>query len=148
MRVRRQFARFVVVGGVGFVVDAGVLLAAVRLAGADPLAGRAVSFLAAATATWLLNRAFTFAAPVGEPGRQPAASRSLAREWLAYVSLMLGGFAVNYGTYWLSLRLAPPPPSNLLLTGAVAAGSVAGLVVNFATSRWLLYARGNRPSHA
>ena len=65
--VARQFVRFGVVGALGFVVDSvGVLL----LTGsgiAGPLGARIASFVAAASVTWKLNRAFTFGTGTGCP---------------------------------------------------------------------------------
>ena len=67
---------------------------------AAPLLGwyvaRVLSFLAAATATWALNRRYTFGA------RQSGVS--LAREYLGYLLTMLGGAFVNYGVYVLVLH--------------------------------------------
>ena len=71
----RRFAKFLVVGGIGFLVDAGVLTLAVRHLGASVYAARALSFSVAVLATWLLNRTYVFgtighSAPMGaEYGR-------------------------------------------------------------------------------
>jgi hypothetical protein len=55
-----QFLRFGLVGTAGFMVDAAALTAAMAL-GLGPYGGRVVSYLAAATFTWAMNRRFTFA---------------------------------------------------------------------------------------
>jgi len=55
-----RFLRFALVGTIGFVVDASVLRLVVAIFAINLYAGRLVSFLAAATVTWLLNRTFTF----------------------------------------------------------------------------------------
>lgn len=123
------FLRFCAVGTLGFVVDAGIVTALAAGAGVNPYAGRGVSFLAAASVTWALNRRYTFGAPRAATGG----------EWAAYVALMLLGAAVNYGTY--AALVATSPAAREALWIAVAAGSVAGLAVNFATSRRLLGAR-------
>ena len=54
-----QFLRFGVVGTVGFLVDAAVLLGMLAL-GLGPYGGRVLSYLAAASTTFALNRAWTF----------------------------------------------------------------------------------------
>ena len=69
-------ATFAFAGGVGFLVDSGVLEALVRFAGLQVHFARVISFLAAVTATWLINRTFTF---------QAAAARRLADRRVAEV---------------------------------------------------------------
>lgn len=123
-----RFARFCMVGTLGFLVDAGVLQALVSGAAMDPYLGRVPSFLAAATATWWLNRRFTFR--VGG-----AATRG---EWASYVALMVLGAAVNYGAYALLIGTWDVARAHLWI--GVAAGSIAGLGVNFFTSRRLFAA--------
>lgn len=116
----RQFALFCVSGGLAFLVDAGLTQAWVSLAGLDPWTARALSFPVAVTCTWLFNRSFTF---------RPSRGLPLHREWLLYVSTQAGGLSVNLATYallvWLSGTAARWPAL------AVAAGSLAGLLVNF-----------------
>jgi putative flippase GtrA len=119
----KQFLRFCVVGAAGFLVDAGILQTLVAGLGLNPYASRLVSFLAAATATWWMNRHYTFVA-----ARKPSRA-----EWQAYVGLMVLGALINYGAFALCIafwRLALAQPWL-----AVAVGSVAGLGVNFSTSR-------------
>jgi putative flippase GtrA len=52
---------------------------------------------------------------------------------------MTGGFVVNYGTYALLYTFVEIVRTYPEL--GVAAGSVAGLVVNYASSRWWIYRR-------
>jgi putative flippase GtrA len=123
MSIRRQLPRFLVAGSVGFLVDAGVLYAALAV-GLDYYSGRVASFLAAVVTTWLINRNWTFEAG----GRQ-----SKAAEFARYFSAMALGGAVNYAVYALIVAVAPR--TAWLPLAAVAAGSIAGLGVNFATAR-------------
>ena len=86
-----------------------------------------LAFLAAATATWLCNRAWTF-----------ADRRVHARgdEWRRYLGVMALGALVNYGTYALCLATLPMVRAWPVL--GVAAGSLAGMLVNYAAaSRWI-----------
>ena len=53
-----QFFRFCLVGGVGFVVDAGSLWLLIDFGSMGLLSGRVVSYLIAATVTWALHRHF------------------------------------------------------------------------------------------
>ena len=126
----RQWLRFGAVGIVGLAIDVAVLEAA-RALGAGYYGGRALSFLAAASGTWLLNRIWTFRAATA------AATRGLAGEWARYVTLMLAGGAVNYAVYAACIEA-----STLVRTWpglGVAAGSLAGMVINYASARWLVF---------
>ena len=121
----KQFLRFCVVGTVGFVIDAGILQALVVGAHADPYAARVASFLAAASATWLMNRHYVFAVR-----RKPTHA-----EWMRYVGLMVLGALLNYGAYALCIAFWVVARAQPWL--GVAGGSVAGLGVNFTTARLL-----------
>ncbi len=125
----RQVVLFALAGIVGLIVDIAVLYAVRGAIG--PFYGRAVSFFAAVVATWLVNRTLTFR------GRHSGMSRK--REFTAYFTLMLAGGAVNYAAY-SALVLASDTVRQHLFLG-VAAGSLAGMVVNFLTSRFLLFRR-------
>lgn len=120
-----QFLRFCVVGVAGFVIDAGILQALVTNANLNPFAARIVSFLAAASGTWLMNRHYTFRVNY----------RPTRTEWQHYVALMGLGALVNYGAFALCVKFLIFTHSQLWL--GVAAGSAAGLAVNFTTSRLL-----------
>lgn len=132
MRIGREFLSFAVVGTIGFGVDLGVLYLLAPSLGW--YAARVVSFLAAASATWALNRFFTFKAR--------RSGRPILREYAHYLLTMLGGALVNYAAYaatlhWLGGAWAPAL--------GVAIGSCAGLVVNFLAARHLVFGgrRGN-----
>ncbi|MBI5330550.1 MAG: GtrA family protein [Betaproteobacteria bacterium] len=121
-----RFLRFCAAGTLGYAVDAGLLQALAGLAGANPYAARALSFLAAASVTWRVNRRYTFRV------EQPP-SRD---EWGRYVALMGLGALVNYGVFALGIHASEFLRARLWL--AVALGSVAGLGVNYLSSRRLL----------
>lgn len=125
----RQVFLFTVAGAIGLIVDMAVLYAAVALLG--PFYGRALSFLAAVLTTWLVNRSFAF--------RGRRSGMSLKREFLAYLSLMVLGGAVNFAVYSVLVVRVSVVAQHLFL--GVAAGSLAGMVVNFASSRFLLFRR-------
>ena len=120
-----RFLRFCAVGTVGFVIDAGILQALVVGAQANPYAARIVSFLAAASGTWLMNRRYTF-----EVSHKPTHA-----EWLRYIGLMVLGALVNYGAFALCITFWAFAHAQPWL--GVAVGSIAGLGVNFTTSRRL-----------
>lgn len=126
-RTALQFLRFGVVGTVGFVVDTLVLYAGLAL-GLGLYGGRAVSYLAAATTTWGLNRAWTFR------GQSEGAA---LQQWLVFVVVNLVGFAFNYGTYALLVAFVPFVADNPVI--GVAAGSLAGMTGNFLLSRRFVF---------
>jgi putative flippase GtrA len=129
MTFSAQFVRFCMVGTIGFVVDAGTLHIMVEVFSGGPYYSRVVSFLVAATATWALNRRFTF--------RSSVAHRARARQWGLYVTVNAMGGAVNYGVYALCVHGSQLVSSYLFL--GVAAGSLAGLLVNFLASKFLVF---------
>jgi putative flippase GtrA len=123
----QEFLRFGVVGGIGFVVDTAVLYGALAL-GAGLYLGRAISYIAAATTTWALNRIWTFRGR----GSGPA-----GRQWALFVVVNLGGFVLNYGTYAALVTWVPLVAAHPVL--GVAAGSIAGMFSNFFLSRSLVF---------
>ncbi|MBD9667617.1 putative flippase GtrA [Variovorax beijingensis] len=129
MKAGREFLAFAIVGAAGFVVDVAVLYLAAPLLGW--YGARVLSFLAAATATWALNRRYTFAAR-----RSSGAATPIVREYLGYLATMLGGAVVNYGAYVLVLHWASGPWAP---AAGVALGSCAGLAVNFLSARYLVF---------
>lgn len=94
-----RFVRFVLVGGFGFIVDAGALLLLIS-AGTGPFVGRIISILLAMFITWRLNRAFTFEASQG----------SQVSEAGRYFSVATGVAALNYLLYAGLLLLVPACP--------------------------------------
>lgn len=124
LRLSGEILRFGVVGVVGFVVDASVLTLGL-LVGAGPWLGRVLSYLAAATVTFSLNRAWTF--------RTAERSRPVAQDWGLFLLVNLVGFSCNYGTY--AALIGGVPFMRDLPVLAVAAGSLAGMAGNFLLSR-------------
>lgn len=127
VRPWRQFLLFCIAGTLGFLVDAGIVQALVAQ-GADPYLARLFSFLCALTATWAFNRRYTFGA---------VRSERAGREWLRYFVAMLGGFAVNYAVYAVLVYSLPDIRRWPAL--GVAAGSIAGLLVNYLSSRYWVF---------
>jgi putative flippase GtrA len=126
MKASREFLFFAAAGVTGLGVDVGVLYLAAPWLGW--YLARVLSFVAAATATWALNRRYTFAA------RHSGVSRLC--EYLGYLLTMLGGAVVNYGVYVLVLHALAGP---WVPAAGVALGSVAGLALNFLSARYLIF---------
>lgn len=122
--------RFAIGGVVGFAVDSAVLHLLIAGAGLGPYAARVPSFLAAATSTWLIGRYWTFADLRG-------ARRG--REWGRWMVAMVAGGALNYGVYAACVAGSATVRSWPVL--GVAAGSLAGMVLNYLTARWWVFAR-------
>lgn len=126
-RIRHQLARFLVVGAAGFVVDMAVLsflLYGLGYAGhSGGLVGsRVASFLAAITATFLLNARFTFGASI----RKAKLTR--------YIAIQSLGALLNLGTYTI---LVLGPLARPLI--AMVIGSVLATISNFLLVRQFVY---------
>jgi putative flippase GtrA len=122
-----QIFRFVIVGTIGFVLNALLVEGLARSWG--PLYAQLVAFPVVASVTWYLNRRYTFG----------ASDRPIVHEWLRYVFANTLGWAANNGVYVLLVlhwSEAFRRPSI-----AVAAGSLAGMVFNFAISRIAVFKR-------
>jgi len=133
MKLAHQFTRFSVVGAAGFVVDVSVLYL-MRHLGLDLYTARIVSFVAAATSTWIGNRLFTFRAG-------SASAKKMSGEWAVYLAAMTLGGMVNYATYALLIHFLPLFHDHPWL--AVAGGTGAGLLINFVLARRILSTPGN-----
>lgn len=90
---------------------------------------RVFSFLCAVLTTWLFNRAVTF--------RKYKSGYSHKKEFGIYLGLMIIGGMFNYGVYVLLINqytfIATYPALG------VAAGSLAGMLVNLCTARLILF---------
>lgn len=127
----RRFAKFVAVGGIGFLVDAAVLTLALRYLTESIYAARMLSFTMAVIATWLLNRTFVFA--VREP-------RRLAAEYGRYLATQVVGALCNLLVFVALIEALPRLASTPIIPLAV--GAVLGALANYAGSvYWVFNAR-------
>lgn len=92
------FLRFVIIGGLGFAVDAGLTLVLIQ-AGLQPWQARVPAILAAMACTWAANRRFTYQAsksrPLAEAGR--------------YATVALVMACCNYALFIALVALGAPP---------------------------------------
>jgi putative flippase GtrA len=102
-----HFLRFAIVGGVGFLIDAGLLFVFLR-AGLDPFVARSISLPVAAFSTWRLNRRITFT----------GSGRSQATEGVRYAVVAALTAVFNYLVYALALTLWPSLPPVAVAVGA------------------------------
>ena len=127
---RRRLPGFAIVGAVGFVIDATILTLLMSGAGLDPYSARAISFSAAVTTTWYLNRRWVFG---------HAEVPMTRREYGSYVVVQVIGAAINLLvfvvaiTWFDALRDVPVIP--------LAMGAALALVFNFAASSRFVFAR-------
>jgi putative flippase GtrA len=119
---------FAIAGGLGFVVDAGLLTLVVRL-GLDPWSGRLVSFAAALTATWLVNRSRTFGDRAGRPS---------LREFGQYAAASMVAAAINLAVYMLLVTWGGPFRAWPVL--AVAVATAVSMSVNFWSYMTIVFA--------
>jgi putative flippase GtrA len=129
MTFLREMFLFGVSGILGFVVDTAVLYALQIYLG--PFVARGISFFFAVLTTWIFNRRITF-------GNRRSGLQKQS-EFFSYLVLMLAGGVVNYAVYaWLVLNYQLV--AEHLVIG-VAIGSLAGMCINYATSRIILFRR-------
>ena len=129
-----QIRRFCIVGGVGFLTDAGLLIASIRLAGLNPISARGVSFLVAVLVTFELNRRWSF--HNAETGRYCAVL-------VNYLSVQIVGFVCNIVVYTLLYNALPNPYNSPLLCLAMASG--LALFVNYAGASSLVFRARSAP---
>jgi putative flippase GtrA len=122
------FPAFVVVGGIGFVVDATILAVLVHGYSWGDYTARLVSFAVAVTVTWYLNRRYVFAA--GRTARKHS-------EYTRYLLVQGTGMAINFLVY--SLCIASNELMDRWPVLALAVGSAVALFFNYAGSRIFVF---------
>ncbi len=137
-----QMRAFLVVGVIGFVVDAGLTMLLSSAGGLSPYAARIPAVLCAATTTWLLNRRHTF--------RSQDVQR--AREFVRYLSVSVVGTTLNYTVYSLVLmgiaRMGLTfVTQNMAIVAAVTCGSLVSMSLTFTGFRLFAFQR-ERARHA
>lgn len=128
-RVSTRFLRFVVVGGIGFLTDAAVLSLLTSWAGWHPLRARLLSFLCAVTATWWLNRHYTF--------NEPRVAQHKSREYSRYLIVQGFGAALNYAVFAVAIVSLPVLKRYPVLP--LALGSVVAMFFNYFGMRWWVF---------
>jgi putative flippase GtrA len=121
-----QFLRFGVVGLIGLIVDTGTVYAlrhSLGLYGAG-----LVAYLTSASINWMLNRLWTFRGLGSGPAH---------RQWGRFMIANLAGFVLNRGTYVILVTFVAAAAAQPVI--ATAAGSAAGMSMNFSLSRRLVF---------
>jgi putative flippase GtrA len=117
----RSVPWFAFAGCCGLLVDMSVLYLCQHGLGA--YLGRMVSFVVAASFTWILNRRFTFR----------ATAPPSFKEYRAYMRSMVFGCVLNYTAYVLTLH--GMGASSYGPACGVMIGSLAGLAANYVLAR-------------
>lgn len=124
----RRLPGFLLVGVIGFVVDAVILTLLMSVFEYDHYTSRACSFTVAVTVTWYLNRRWVF-----DRKRMPISGR----EYSAYLLVQIIGAVINLAVFVLVIEFVP----GLLQIPVVplAIGAVAGLLFNFTASSMFVF---------
>lgn len=117
---------YLVVGAIGFAVDAGTYLLLAGAWGWPAVTARLAAFVPATLVTWALNRNVTFAGS--------ATRRRAMAQYLRYLVVQSGGIAVSFIVFYAVLGRFPA----LAMVG-LALGSGAALLFNFAGSRIFVF---------
>lgn len=124
----REAWLFTLIGAVGFSLDAGLLVLGHEIVNLDWPIARLISFSAAATITWYLNRTLTFKNRVGPPRLD---------EWRRYLAINGVGAVLNLGIFLILIHFVPMfhdhPVAALALAAAIA------LTFNFLGSRSIAF---------
>lgn len=123
----RQITLFGLAGTIGFLVDVFLLYLSRDYLGL--YFSRVFSFSFSAIVTWVINRTFTF---VGI-----RSTLLLHKEFISYFLLMLIGGLVNYLVYVVCIFFSVTVHEFPFI--AVALGCIAGMSINFFTSKYLIF---------
>ena len=127
----RQVPRFLQVGSIGFLIDAGVLGVLVYGLGLPPVPARGVSFAATIVVTFVLNARYTFSASIraSNKGR--------------YVAIQLVGAGINFVSYTLLVGLGPMRDWPI---AALVVGSALSSAHNFYMMRRFVFVAAVEPA--
>ncbi|MEC9375602.1 MAG: GtrA family protein [Pseudomonadota bacterium] len=97
-RLPKSFGSFLLVGGLGFLVDGVILSVLVHIYDWGDFTARLISFVIAAFITWTLNRRHTFAAN---------ASAKPGKEYSRYMAVQTFGSIINFSVYGICIATIP-----------------------------------------
>jgi len=126
-RIPLSFWRFALVGIGGLFVDLAVLYAGLWGLGLSWFSAKVISFFAAATFTWWMNRQYTFG----------KSNKSLLVEWASFLATNAFGGFVNLSVY--TVVVTQFHPYVWLPAVATAMGSLGGLFFNYLSSKHLVF---------
>lgn len=112
-----QLAKFLLVGGSGYVVNIAVFSLVVGLGGAHHLVGATVAFLVAVTNNFWWNRHWTFAAGAGHAGFQAARFLTVSVGAFLFAATLLELLVTGFGVSEIpaqAISIAAATPLNFL----------------------------------
>jgi putative flippase GtrA len=128
-----RILRFGIVGVAGAALHMGGFWLAQRFLGLGNSAAWTLSFLAAATSTWFMNRRFTF---------QDRANENQRDEWLGYLTVAAFGAAAHFLTFHGVIRLIPLFAQHPAL--AIIPGSLASFIVTYAGASAFVFRKARK----
>jgi putative flippase GtrA len=125
-----QFLKFCIVGTFVFGVDAVIFSLLLHL-GLEARISRSASIALCVFVSWLCNRAWTF--------RDSADQRARFHEFVRFAGTQMLGAGTNACTSLLVLSSWPGTRDTPWLV--VAVGSIAGLLINYCTAKWIAFGK-------
>jgi putative flippase GtrA len=120
---------FILVGAIGFLIDAGILTALMKSLGFGHYGARAISFTIAVTATWYMNRRWVF---------ERNAVRMSSQEYTSYLSVQVIGALINLSVFAAVIEFVPGLAKIPVIPLAV--GAAVALMFNFSASSRFVFA--------
>lgn len=124
--MRKQIVGFLIIGGIAFIIDAGILQGLV-IVGVDPYVARLFSIFTAIVFTWWFNRKHSFQID----------TKPNLKEFLKYFSTSAAGASINWVSYSV-LIIYFIIDSNYLVVAAGIATCIA-MVFNFLSMKYLVF---------
>ena len=121
--VLRRLPGFVLVGAIGFLVDAGILTALMTGFGFCHYGARAISFTVAVTATWYMNRRWVF---------DRTGIRMSGREYTSYLLVQVIGAVINLSVFVAMIEFVPILAKTPVIP--LALGAAVALMFNYSAS--------------
>ncbi len=128
--VSSRFLRYLLIGGIGFLVDAGGLEAFIH-SGFSVYSARLCSMAIAIASTYFLHRNFTFS-----ESERPQRS---FYQFTLFLACQIAAAAVNYSVFCLFLALLPQPVFFISRMLSLMAGVGAGLLINYAALQKVVF---------
>lgn len=131
-RISESVFKFVLIGGVGFLVDGGLLSLLTTWQLMNVYAARGISFPLATAVTWYLNRSFTF--------RMNKVRNASKKEYLQYFIVQIGGGLLNLSVFVTLLHYYSWMDKLPILPLAV--GAIFGMIFNYIFSKSWVFRTG------